>query len=258
MLLWHWANKGKNNRKGFPWILSISDFICRSNNRIMDLSYTVTLEDYGLVKMREILVSDSSQVSISESETWLFTVDLTRHVCERVCFNSFPFVSQGLPAVQQKPSSVPPAPCPSEVQTEPRESLEYKAALELEMWKEMQEDIFENQVPLSTDYISFFSLWLFSLCSMGTLPSPSEYQGCFTLTENRIRKYSINDSWAEALQKDSPKLSPWLWGRLGLKVGSQRWKLECFNSRPLCSQQSSSWSQQSSVLKRELKKQSWH
>ncbi|XP_027461399.2 centrosomal protein of 120 kDa isoform X3 [Zalophus californianus] len=84
-----------------------------SNNRIMDLSYTVTLEDYGLVKMREILVSDSSQ---------------------------------GLAAVQQKPSSVPPAPCPSEVQTEPRETLEYKAALELEMWKEMQEDIFENQL----------------------------------------------------------------------------------------------------------------
>ncbi|XP_004854536.1 centrosomal protein of 120 kDa isoform X2 [Heterocephalus glaber] len=84
-----------------------------SNNRIVDLSYTVTLEDYGLVKMREIFVSDSSQ---------------------------------GLPAVQQKPSSLPPAPCPSEIQTEPRETLEYKAALELEMWKEMQEDIFENQL----------------------------------------------------------------------------------------------------------------
>ncbi|XP_044914210.1 centrosomal protein of 120 kDa isoform X4 [Felis catus] len=84
-----------------------------SNNRIMDLSYTVTLEDYGLVKMREILVSDSSQ---------------------------------GLSAGQQKACSLPPAPCPSEIQTEPRETLEYKAALELEMWKEMQEDIFENQL----------------------------------------------------------------------------------------------------------------
>ncbi|XP_010337708.3 centrosomal protein of 120 kDa isoform X3 [Saimiri boliviensis] len=84
-----------------------------SNNRIADLSYTVTLEDYGLVKMREIFVSDSSQ---------------------------------GVSAVQQKPSSLPPAPCPSEIQTEPRETLEYKAALELEMWKEMQEDIFENQL----------------------------------------------------------------------------------------------------------------
>uniref|UniRef100_A0A8I5NQG6 Centrosomal protein 120 n=1 Tax=Papio anubis TaxID=9555 RepID=A0A8I5NQG6_PAPAN len=84
-----------------------------SNNRIADLSYTVTLEDYGLVKMREIFVSDSSQ---------------------------------GVSAIQQKPSSLPPAPCPSEIQTEPRETLEYKAALELEMWKEMQEDIFENQL----------------------------------------------------------------------------------------------------------------
>lgn len=84
-----------------------------SNNRIVDLSYTMTLEDYGLVKMREIFVSDSSQ---------------------------------GLSAVQQKPSSLLPAPCPSEIQMEPRETLEYKAALELEMWKEMQEDIFETQL----------------------------------------------------------------------------------------------------------------
>ncbi|XP_029327765.1 centrosomal protein of 120 kDa isoform X2 [Mus caroli] len=84
-----------------------------SNNRILDLSYTMTLEDYGLVKMREIFVSESSQ---------------------------------GVPAVDQKPSSPPPAPCPSEIQVEPRETLEYKAALELEMWKEMQEDIFESQL----------------------------------------------------------------------------------------------------------------
>lgn len=84
-----------------------------SNNRILDLSYTMTLEDYGLVKMREIFVSESSQ---------------------------------GVPAVDQKPSSPPPAPCPSEIQMEPRETLEYKAALELEMWKEMQEDIFESQL----------------------------------------------------------------------------------------------------------------
>ena len=29
---------------------------------------------------------------------------------------------------------------------EPRETAEYKAALELEMWKEEQEHVFENQV----------------------------------------------------------------------------------------------------------------
>ncbi|XP_040824476.1 centrosomal protein of 120 kDa isoform X2 [Ochotona curzoniae] len=84
-----------------------------SNNRILELSYTTTLEDYGLVKMREVFVSDSSQ---------------------------------GLAAVSQKPCSLPAAPAPAEGQVEPRDTLEYKAALELEMWKEMQEDIFENQL----------------------------------------------------------------------------------------------------------------
>uniref|UniRef100_A0A673HLT8 Centrosomal protein 120 n=1 Tax=Sinocyclocheilus rhinocerous TaxID=307959 RepID=A0A673HLT8_9TELE len=34
----------------------------------------------------------------------------------------------------------------AETVTRPRETLEYKAALELEMWKEMQEDLFDNQL----------------------------------------------------------------------------------------------------------------
>lgn len=34
----------------------------------------------------------------------------------------------------------------SETLARPRETLEYKAALELEMWKEMQEDLFDDQV----------------------------------------------------------------------------------------------------------------
>ncbi|NXY42526.1 CE120 protein, partial [Ceuthmochares aereus] len=83
-----------------------------SGNRIADLSYTVTLEDHGLVKMQEILVSDSSQ-HVGAGQQW--------HV----------------------PHSQP---CAPENHPEPRETLEYKAALELEMWKEMQEDIFENQL----------------------------------------------------------------------------------------------------------------
>ncbi|NWJ04309.1 CE120 protein, partial [Crypturellus undulatus] len=81
-----------------------------SSNRIAELSYAITLEDYGLVKVQEVLVSDSSQ-----------------------CIG----------AGQQQ--HVPPPQAP-ETQPEPRETLEYKAALELEMWKEMQEDIFENQL----------------------------------------------------------------------------------------------------------------
>lgn len=90
-----------------------SDTIFRSGNRIAELSYAITLEDYGLVKMHEVLVSDSSQ-----------------------CVG----------AGQQRHAPHTQPPCVPENHPEPRETLEYKAALELEMWKEMQEDIFENQL----------------------------------------------------------------------------------------------------------------
>ncbi|XP_039423231.1 centrosomal protein of 120 kDa isoform X1 [Corvus cornix cornix] len=84
-----------------------------SGSRIAELSYAITLEDYGLVKVQEVMVSDSSQ---------------------------------DMGAGQQR--DVPPTQpcCAPEDHPEPRETLEYKAALELEMWKEMQEDIFENQL----------------------------------------------------------------------------------------------------------------
>ncbi|CAN0333867.1 unnamed protein product [Bubo scandiacus] len=84
-----------------------------SGNRIADLSYAITLEDYGLVKMQEVLVSDSSQCVGAGQQ---------HHV----------------PHTQPR--------CAPKNHPEPRETLEYKAALELEMWKEMQEDIFENQL----------------------------------------------------------------------------------------------------------------
>ncbi|XP_069631795.1 centrosomal protein of 120 kDa isoform X3 [Haliaeetus albicilla] len=84
-----------------------------SGNRIAELSYAITLEDYGLVKMQEVLVSDSSQCVGAGQQ-------------------------QHVPRTQ--PHRTP------ENHREPRETLEYKAALELEMWKEMQEDIFENQL----------------------------------------------------------------------------------------------------------------
>ncbi|NXK10973.1 CE120 protein, partial [Herpetotheres cachinnans] len=84
-----------------------------SGNRVAELSYAITLEDYGLVKMQEVLVSDSSQCVGAGQQ---------RHV----------------PHTQPR--------CAPENHPEPRETLEYKAALELEMWKEMQEDIFENQL----------------------------------------------------------------------------------------------------------------
>ncbi|XP_061202024.1 centrosomal protein of 120 kDa isoform X4 [Neopsephotus bourkii] len=84
-----------------------------SGSKIADLSYAITLEDHGLVKMQEVLVSDSSQC-VGAGQQW--------HV----------------PHVQPR--------CAQENPPQPRETLEYKAALELEMWKGMQEDIFENQL----------------------------------------------------------------------------------------------------------------
>ncbi|NWI90874.1 CE120 protein, partial [Pitta sordida] len=84
-----------------------------SGNRIAELLYTTTLEDYGLVKVQEVMVSDSSQ---------------------------------GVGAGQQQHIPHTQLCCAPEDHPEPRETLEYKAALELEMWKEMQEDIFENQL----------------------------------------------------------------------------------------------------------------
>ncbi|KAG8598060.1 hypothetical protein GDO81_002481 [Engystomops pustulosus] len=82
-----------------------------SENKVADLSYTITLEDYGLVKEREVIVSESSQSSARQNPP---------------------------PPPQSSPSSKP--------VSEPRETLEYKAALELEMWKEMQEEMFASQL----------------------------------------------------------------------------------------------------------------
>ncbi|NXH60995.1 CE120 protein, partial [Rhabdornis inornatus] len=84
-----------------------------SGSRIAELSYAITLEDYGLVQVQEVMVSDSSQ-DIGACQQW--------HV----------------PHTQPRRT-------PGD-HAGPRETLEYKAALELEMWKEMQEDIFENQL----------------------------------------------------------------------------------------------------------------
>nr|XP_033784896.1 centrosomal protein of 120 kDa [Geotrypetes seraphini] len=84
-----------------------------SSNRIAELSYVITLEDYGLVKVQEVVVSESSQ---------------------------------SLDAGQKRIHPLPQASQVKETQPQPRETLEYKAALELEMWKEVQEDLFENQL----------------------------------------------------------------------------------------------------------------
>ncbi|XP_066567429.1 centrosomal protein of 120 kDa [Amia ocellicauda] len=87
----------------------------RPTERVAELCYFMTLEDFGLVKTQEILISEST-LSTNTGEP------------------------------RPGPLSQPPHNHPPETEPEPRETLEYRAALELEMWKEMQEDLFENQL----------------------------------------------------------------------------------------------------------------
>nr|XP_040051413.1 centrosomal protein of 120 kDa-like [Gasterosteus aculeatus aculeatus] len=81
----------------------------RASEKVAELSYVATLEDFGLVKAREVVVVDSSQ-----SE----------------------------PAAPTQPPPHPAAP----TQPAPRDTLEYRTALELELWKEEQEDLFDDQL----------------------------------------------------------------------------------------------------------------
>ncbi|XP_051950494.1 centrosomal protein of 120 kDa-like [Xyrauchen texanus] len=80
------------------------------SEKLAELCYVAVLEDLGFVKAQDILISDSSQGPQTAAAA----------------------TSQGHGE--------------TEVLTRPRETLEYKAALELEMWKEMQEDLFDNQL----------------------------------------------------------------------------------------------------------------
>ncbi|XP_041957044.1 centrosomal protein of 120 kDa isoform X2 [Alosa sapidissima] len=84
-----------------------------SSEKVAELSYFTTLEDLGLVRTQDIAISESSQ--------------------------------SGHP-VQPRAAAVVPPSGPSGAVAEPRETLEYRAAMELEMWKEMQEDLFDDQM----------------------------------------------------------------------------------------------------------------
>ncbi|XP_071371081.1 centrosomal protein of 120 kDa-like, partial [Centroberyx affinis] len=84
--------------------------------KVAELYYVTTLEDLGLVKAKEIIVSDSSQQKSSHPP------------------------APGPAAAPAPPPAAPPGPAP------PRETLEYRTALELELWKEEQEDLFDSQL----------------------------------------------------------------------------------------------------------------
>uniref|UniRef100_A0AAY4D0E6 Centrosomal protein of 120 kDa n=1 Tax=Denticeps clupeoides TaxID=299321 RepID=A0AAY4D0E6_9TELE len=78
---------------------------------VTELCYVTVLEDLGFVKAQDMVVSESSQ---------------------------------SLNPVRSKPAAPPPH--GSEGTAEARDTLEYRAALELEMWKEMQESLFDDQL----------------------------------------------------------------------------------------------------------------
>ncbi|XP_030274209.1 centrosomal protein of 120 kDa [Sparus aurata] len=96
----------------------------RPSEKVAELSYVATLEDLGLVKAREVIVSDSSQN-------------------EPVV----PAQPPSHPAAHRPAApSLNPTPLGPTAPTAPRETLEYRTALELEMWKEEQEDLFDDQL----------------------------------------------------------------------------------------------------------------
>ncbi|XP_035665756.1 centrosomal protein of 120 kDa-like [Branchiostoma floridae] len=93
-----------------------------SNLRKVGEVYVVmTLEDLGQVTTQQILIgSDTSQSASAPPAT-----------------------------VSQPPAPVPappPAPVPTPPPADPRETVEYQMAMELEMWKEQQENMFESQL----------------------------------------------------------------------------------------------------------------
>uniref|UniRef100_A0A8C5H4Y1 Centrosomal protein of 120 kDa-like n=1 Tax=Gouania willdenowi TaxID=441366 RepID=A0A8C5H4Y1_GOUWI len=85
------------------------------NEKVAELRYMASLEDLGLVNIREVTVSDSSQVglNISRFTYWCVSVE---------------------------PPKTPLVPQSS------RDTVEYQTALELGLWKKEQEELFDDQL----------------------------------------------------------------------------------------------------------------
>uniref|UniRef100_A0A3P8VJN2 Centrosomal protein 120 n=1 Tax=Cynoglossus semilaevis TaxID=244447 RepID=A0A3P8VJN2_CYNSE len=93
----------------------------RPPQKVAEVTYVATLEDLGLIKAKEVIVTDSSQIeSVAPAQ-------LPSH-----------------PLSPKAPALCHPAPLLGP--TAPRETMEYRAALELELWKEEQVDLFDDQL----------------------------------------------------------------------------------------------------------------
>ncbi|KAM6930484.1 centrosomal protein of 120 kDa [Xenentodon cancila] len=98
------------------------------SEKVAELNYVATLEDHGFIKARQILVSDSSWVGGLQSQT-----------------SQCPSKEKGQSDFNSRLAGCPPEPAPQGPRG-PRDTLEYRTALELELWKEQQEDLFDDQL----------------------------------------------------------------------------------------------------------------
>uniref|UniRef100_A0A3P8WVE2 Centrosomal protein 120 n=1 Tax=Cynoglossus semilaevis TaxID=244447 RepID=A0A3P8WVE2_CYNSE len=103
------------------WRQTHQDRIPDNGGKVAEVTYVATLEDLGLIKAKEVIVTDSSQIeSVAPAQ-------LPSH-----------------PLSPKAPALCHPAPLLGP--TAPRETMEYRAALELELWKEEQVDLFDDQL----------------------------------------------------------------------------------------------------------------
>ncbi|TNN44259.1 Centrosomal protein [Liparis tanakae] len=94
----------------------------RPSEPVAELSYVATLEDLGLVRARDVVVVDESSQSVPVAPA----LEPPPH--------------PAAPGPIVAPPLGPEDPAPS------RDTQEYRTALELELWKEEQEDLFDDQL----------------------------------------------------------------------------------------------------------------
>ncbi|XP_077942524.1 centrosomal protein of 120 kDa isoform X2 [Gasterosteus aculeatus] len=128
----------------------------RASEKVAELSYVATLEDFGLVKAREVVVVDSSQPAphpAAPTQPAPHPAAPTQPAphpaapTQPAPHPAAPTQPAPHPAAPTQPPPHPAAPTqPAPHPAAPRDTLEYRTALELELWKEEQEDLFDDQL----------------------------------------------------------------------------------------------------------------
>lgn len=122
--------------------------------KVAELSFVATLEDLGFVKTKEVIVSESLQVrrACLVGLRFLLHVCCVLFQCYTAHFSFYVLCRQNEPTGATQLPSNPAAHRPLASTVAPkapilqRDTPEYRTALELERWKEEQEDLFDNEV----------------------------------------------------------------------------------------------------------------